>query len=451
MQSSKEQCIGLRGYLLDAPVYGSCRGVKDGAILIQNGKITEIGDYESMHRRHRAEPVQWREGSNLLILPGLIDTHCHLPQYPAVGRGGLPLLPWLRQHIFPLEREFNAAVAKREAPLFFTELARNGTTTAVVYTAIFEESCDRAFSAAEASGLRILMGKMMMDVGSYGSLQPRKIPSVSLSETERLFNKWNGAADGLLEYVVSPRFAVSCTERLMRGAAEFAKANNAYIQTHLSENREEIERVRNLFGQARDYTDVYYQCGLLGSKTILGHCIHLSPDEIQMLVQTESRVAHCPTSNLFLGSGIMSLDLLMEAGLKIGLGSDVAAGPELCLWAVMRSAVESQQARSFYQPDVKVPTPAAVFHLATQGAADLLGKGEVIGSLEAGKEADVILMDAAKLIPYPKRVKEVLDLPPEEILALCVYRGSPQAVVDSYVRGKCVYHMPHPELFPGAV
>src|SRR4030095_6419273 len=174
----------------------------------------------------------------------------------------------------------------------------------------------------------------------------------------------------------------------MRSAAEIAKHHGTYIQTHLAENTEEIEKVRNLFRQAQDYTDVYAQFGLLGPRTILGHCIHLTQRERQAIADFGATIAHCPTANLFLRSGILPLDTIREMGIRVGLGSDVAAGAELNLWRVMRTAMESQTARSFYEPNVELLSPSQALFLATQGAADALGKGRLIGSFEIGKEAD---------------------------------------------------------------
>jgi len=438
---------GLRGFLIDAPEWGKLRAWPDGGIVLDEGCIAEIGDYDTLAKKPRPQPVRWMHSPRVAIFPGLIDIHAHLPQYPAVARGTGELLPWLRNYVFPLEREFTGPKGKREAGAFFPELARHGTTTAMLYTAIYEDSAEAAFQAAEKSGLRIIMGKMMMDVGSYGNLQPTKIVSISLHETERLCKQWHGAAKGLIEYAISPRFAVACTEKLMRGAAELATKYGAYVQTHLSENHGEIERVKHQFTWARDYTDVYEKCGLLGPRTVLGHCLHLSDREREALATTQSVVAHCPTSNLFLGSGILPLEKIRTAGIRVGLGSDVAAGPELNMWQVMRSTIESQKARSFYEPGALLPSPAMALHLATQGGAEALGKGNVIGSFEIGKEADFTVMSFGSLLPYRQSSKGADNLTAEDILSLCIYRGGPHAVVETFVRGQSVHRAPEPELF----
>ena len=441
-RTSKE-LLGLRGQLLDAPRFGQLRSWHDGAVIVDPdaGLIVEVGDYDPLHRRQRERPVRWAElPARAVICPGLIDVHAHLPQYPASGCGQGELLPWLHDHIFPLEREFNAHRARIEAPRFFHELARNGTTTAMLYTAIYDESCEAAFVAAEKSGQRIIMGKMMMDVGSYGDLPTDKIVSVSLAQSERLCRRWHGANGGLLAYAFSPRFAVSCSETLMRGAAELAARYDAPIQTHLAENLGEIERVRHMFPHAQDYTDVYDRCGLLTPRTILGHCLHLSDREIALLSERGANAAHCPTANFFLGSGLLPMNRLRTAGVGIGLGSDVGAGTELNLWQVMRAAVETQKARSYYEPGTPVLQPPEAFHLATQGGAEALGLGSVIGTLDVGKEADLLVMDPGALGPYG----DPGGLEPGELVSLCVYRGHPHATVASFVRGRAVYERPPP-------
>ena len=434
--------FGIRGFLIDAPAYGSLRSHRDGAVIVANGQIAEVGAYDDLRKRPRPTAVRWLDRGMVAIFPGLIDCHTHLPQYSAVARGESQLLPWLRENIFPVERDFTGPKARQEAPLFFHELARNGTTTAMIYAAIYEDSCEVGFEAAKESGLRVILGKMMMDLGSYGQLQPKKILSVSLIESERLCRKWHGAADGRLEYAFSPRFAVTCSEKLMRSAGELAQRFGAYLQTHLAENREEIEKVHNLHMSARDYTDVYEKCGLLTPKTMLGHCIHLNAREIDAIAAAQANVAHCPTSNLFLGSGLLKLDELLAAGLAIGLGSDVAAGPELNMWQVMRAALDVQKARNIAEPHLPRLRPSEAFYLATSGGARALGKSAIIGSLDVGKDADLLVVDLAALFPYGKTGLHLDDLSTEDILALCIYRGGPHATLETYVRGKRVYRAP---------
>lgn len=440
--------FGLRGIFIDTPEFNQLRAVTEGAVVVQQGKIQDFGPYDVLRKKYEIQSIRWIDCQRFLVFPGLIDLHTHLPQYPAVARHESDLLPWLRQHIFPLERDFTSPKARKTIPYFFQELVRNGTTTAVIYSAIFEDTCNAAFEAAETMNFRAVIGKTMMDVGSYGNYQPRKVVSISLHESERLCQKWHGKNDGLLDYAFSPRFAVSCSEKLMREAAELAKTYNAYIQTHLSENLAEIDRVRNLFMWANSYTDVYAQCGLLGPKSILGHCIHLDDQEVATLASTQSAIAHCPTSNLFLGSGIAKLEKFIDAGIPIGLGTDVAGGPELNLWQVMRSCIESQKARGFYDPEAPKITPTQALYFATLGGARALGKGDIIGSFEIGKEADFTILDPLALLPDPQNsLQSVKNLSPQDLLSLAVYRGGPQAVISVYVRGRKIYQADEPTLF----
>lgn len=428
--------LGIRGHLLDAPEFGKLRSWPGGAVVFDpaSGLIVHAGDYLNVAGAVRDLAVRWEAPENAVIVPGLIDTHAHLPQYPASGCGQGELLPWLKDHIFPLEREFTAERSARESPRFFAELARHGTTTACLYTTIHEESCDAAFHAAEHSGLRVTMGKMMMDVDSYGGLPKERILSLSLEQSERLCRRWHGAAGGRLRYAVSPRFALSCSDEMMRAAAGLAARHGAFVQTHLAENPGEIAEVKRRFPAARDYTDVYDRCGLLGPRTVLGHCVHLSDREVAVLAERHAAAAHCPTANFFLNSGLMPLARLRAAGVRVGLGSDVGAGPEVNLWQVMRSAMETQKARSFYEPETPLLTAAEAFHLGTQGGAEVLGLGAAVGSLEPGKEADLVVLDRAALAPYG----DAGELKPEELITLCVYRGGPLAVKVSFVRGRAV-------------
>jgi guanine deaminase len=358
--SIEQPLTGIRGWLIDAPEYGGrLRSWSDGAMISrQRADRLRWANIRSLAKKPRDQPVRWLHSNRVAFFPGLIDLHAHVPQYPAVARGQSELLPWLRQHIFPLEREFTGPRGRREAAAFFAELARQGTTTAMLYTAIYEDSCEAAFEAAAKSGLRIIMGKMMMDVGSYGALQPSKILSISLHETERLCRKWNGAAGGLIEYAISPRFAVSCSEKLLRSAGELAAATGAYLQTHLAEkprrNREGKTSIRvgeGLHGRLRPVRPAYtaHRARALPAPQSLVNARRWRP------AARMSRTARRQTCSCVAAS--CHSTTMRAAGLRIGLGSDVAAGPELNLWRVMRGAIEAQKARSFYETNVQIPSP----------------------------------------------------------------------------------------------
>jgi guanine deaminase len=437
--------IGLAGHVIDAPSWDRLRSWPDGALVVESGRVAAVGPVAELRRAWpHADWRGWAPGVRPVIVPGLIDVHAHVPQYPEVARAEDGLLPWLERRVFPTEARFRAgrALLREELDAFFAELAAHGTTTAMLYAAVWGDSCHLAFEAAERSGLRVLMGKVMMDVGSYGrahDLPADEARQLSADESRTLIDAWHGRDGGRLEYVLSPRFAVSCSMDLMREAAQLAAERGCAIQTHLSENRDEVASVAARFPEARDYTDVYRRAGLLTPRTVLGHCLHLSASEIDALAAARACVAHCPTSNLFLGSGLCPLDRLRAAGVRIGLGSDVAAGPELNLWQVMRSAVETQKVRRMQDQSVPELTAAQAFFLATQGGADVVGQGKSIGTFDPGREADVLVLDLNAVLPYGGRfAAEITPLSAEEIIALCVYRGGPAATVEARVRGRVV-------------
>ena len=436
----------LCGYVLDAPEWGVLRGFEKGAVAVSGGRLVAVGNEAEVF----AQVPDWPEtawnralsGQRWLILPGLIDVHAHVPQYPVVSRVETELLPWLKRHIFPTEQAFTDGrpALREELDAFFTEVAAQGTTTAMLYGAVWQDSTDLAFAAAERSGLRVLLGKVMMDVDSYGhgvAWPAERTREVSLAETRELIATWHRRDNGRLEYVVSPRFAVTCSRDLMAAAGSLAAETGCAIQTHLSENHAEIDHVRTLFPEAASYTEVYRRAGLLGPRSVMGHCVHLTPDELQLMAATGSTVAHCPTSNFFLNSGLCPMDELRRYGLRIALGSDVAGGPELNLWQVMRSAIETQKARRFHDPSVPELTPAQVLYLATAGGADVTGQAGVTGTLTPGKEADLTLFDLNAVLPMQGRFSTP-DPAPEAMAALMIYRGGPHALRASWVRGRLV-------------
>src|SRR5215213_10235431 len=290
------------------------------------------------------EPIDIRP---LVVLPGMVDLHAHLPQLPNAGLGaGLDLLTWLDRYIFPLERRFDQAEdAERLAPAAFRTFAAAGTTTILAYGAVYKASMDGAFRAADAHGIRAILGKVMMDRVTYDdTIDPSTILDRSIRESAELIEQWHGADDGRLGYAVTPRFAISCTEEMLRESAALAARTGAWWQTHVSEDPGEIAEVARLFPDAQDYVDVYDRAGGLGASTILAHAVHLTDRELARLVETATRVAHCPASNLFLASGIMPLARYLDAGLSIGLGSDVAGGPDLSIFSVMQVGAYAQAA-----------------------------------------------------------------------------------------------------------
>jgi guanine deaminase len=373
-----------------------------------------------------------------VVMPGFVDLHAHLPQLPNAGVGaGLDLLTWLERYIFPLERDFDVPTAELIAPAAFRAFARAGTTTVVAYGALWAESLDACFRAAEAHGIRAVIGKVMMDRLSYDtSRDPGEVLELSLRQSAELCAAWHGRDDGRLMYAFTPRFAVSCSAEMLRRSAEAAAEFGAYWQTHLSEDRGEIEEVRRLFPDAVDYTDVYDRAGGLTPRAILAHAIHLSDREVARLAERGAVIAHCPSSNLFLASGAMPLARFLAAGLRIGLGSDVAAGPDAPLFSVMRAGAYTQNAlRAAGLSDAPPLSPADWLRLGTLGGAEALGLEDRIGSVEIGKEADLIAVDPSVTLPL-EGIGAHEDGPSDEMLSRLIFRAHPAMVRGAWVRGR---------------
>jgi guanine deaminase len=425
---------GLRGYLLNSPRPGKVTAHKDGAVVWDNsGVITYAGPWKE---RPRARMITWKDVRSRLITPGFVDTHCHLPQYPAVAQGGLELLPWLQRYIFPLEKHFTPKRAVREASRFFAELKRHGITAAAVYVTACPESTEVCFQAARRSKLRIVMGQMMMDVNSYLARASRALTRRVLEESECLCSRWHGAARGRLRYAFSPRFALTCSSELMRATGQLARDTGAFIQTHLAENPAELAAVRKSFPEAIDYTHVYEEHGLLGPRTIVGHAIYLSDREYRVLRATGTKVAHCPTANLFLRSGVMDWSRMRSEGVAIGMGSDVGAGPELNPWQVMKGASYSHKLRVALTGTGSEPSLADLFRAATVGGAEILWPERKLGQIAPGFEADVTVWDVDRVDAFGDPLTTRADA--ELMLSKLIFRGALARVVRTYVAGEAV-------------
>ncbi len=353
--------------------------------------------------------------SGSLILSGFIDTHIHLPQLRERAMISDSLLEWLERYIFPAEEKFaDPEFAREVSREFFSGLLRNGTTTAVVFSSSHREATEIAFAEAMKSGIRAVIGQVLMDMN--GPEELLTTPERAVEDIKAVASRWHGF-DGRLFYAVTPRFAVSCTMELMRAAAKVAREMNLYVQTHLSEQTGEIEEVMRLFPGAESYTDVYRRAGLLGERTIVAHAIHLSDRERKILAETGTKIAHCPSSNFFLHSGVMDLMAQERAGLTVSLGSDVGAGPFLSMLEVMRDA--------YYANSM---SPFKAFHLLTMGGARALGMEDRIGSLEVGKEADFVVINPEPLAGVDDSL--------EVLLSRLMVLGDERNVSATYVRGE---------------
>ena len=348
-----------------------------GYLIVAGGKIEQLTSDDPRPALRFAEYI---DISHKTIMPGFVDTHVHLPQFAIMGIGSGELLSWLNTYTYPEEARFaDPEYAAKISQQFFDALVANGTTTAVVYSSVHEEATDIAFCAARASGIRAFIGKVMMDRNSPDALLEETEQSISRSV--RLFNKWDGAEEGRLRYIFTPRFAAACSMQLMKRVGAIALERGAFVQSHLSENRHEVEWVRRLFPSSPSYAAVYDSAGLLTERSIMAHCIHLAPDEIALLSRARTKVAFCPYSNRTLRSGTMPYQTLRDAGLNISLGTDVAGGPSLSMLEQMREAMTAAQ----------IPWSEALY-LATLAGAKALGLADRIGNFERGKDADFVVV-----------------------------------------------------------
>jgi guanine deaminase len=424
--------FALRARLLTPLDAGGTRHEVDGLVVVDaGGRITFAGP--AAERPDEADAAT--DLRPWLVLPGMVDLHAHLPQVPNAGVGfALDLLTWLDRVTFPTEQSWSdPEVAERLAPAIFEAFAAAGTTTVLAYGVVYKAAMHAAFRAAEASGIRAILGKVMMDRGTYDRvIEPSTILDRSLRESADLITRWHGADGGRLEYAVTPRFAISCSAEMLRESTALAASTGTRWQTHVSEDTFEIAEVARLHPYAQDYVDVYDQAGGLGPRTVLAHAIHLSDRELHRLVESSTHVAHCPASNLFIGSGVMPLARYREAGLSMGLGSDVSGGPDTSIFSVMRAGAYAQMARGSMAADGAILDPFEWLRMGTLDGARALGLGDVIGSLEAGKEADVIAVDPTLVAPL---VGQAPDEDPAALVSRLIFRAHPDMVRAAWVRG----------------
>jgi len=349
-------------------------------IIIDNAKIEELRDFDWIRDTDAIDK------SHCLCLPGFIDLHVHLSQYRIRGKYKPALLPWLNEVVFPEEyKSHDYGFAKQLAEDFFGALLRSGTTSAVIYTAPFYEACQAAFEIASNIGFRAIIGMTLMDRNAPEYLLHST--SYALDMSSRLIADWQHK-DQHLEYIFTPRFAPTCTKELMCEVANIAQRNNIRIQSHLSENPDEIKWVKDLFGMA-SYTEVYSQMKLLGDKTIMAHAIHLCDTELQILKESNTKIAHCPDSNFYLKSGEFPLQKIIDSQLNFALGSDVGAG------TVLDMLYHAKMAN--YRQRIYPLLPAEALYRISLGAAKVLGLEEQIGSLGKGKDANMIFFDISDM------------------------------------------------------
>ena len=422
---TRARCI--RGRLLTfaaqeaPPLY-----IENGALLVEAGKITAVGEWDDVRTR---APVaaEFDDHRDKLIMPGFIDAHIHYPQTRVIASYGAQLLEWLQKYTFVEEQKFHDVVhAEKVANFFLDELARCGTTTAAVYCTSHPNSVEAFFAAAQSRGLRMIAGKVMMDRNAPNGLMDTA--ERGYAESRDLIARMHGR--GRFGYAITPRFAVTSTEAQLEAAGALAKEfPEVHIQTHLNENIAEIDFVKMQFPWAANYLDVYDRFGLLGARSIFGHCIHMSDAEIRRMAETRSVAAFCPTSNLFLGSGLFDQAKLRGAGVRVALATDVGGGTS---YSMLQTAAEAYKV---LQMGGQSWPALAAFRQMTRGNAEVLGLDDSIGALEVGYEADLVVLDAGATPAMAHRMQSVAGTLAEELFVLTTL-GDDRAVVETYVAGE---------------
>ena len=394
----------------------------DGLLVVEDGHVVAFGAYTNLAERFAGVAI--RRWPNRLLVPGFVDAHVHYPQVDRIASHGEQLLHWLDRHIFPEERRFaDRAHADAVAGFFCDELLRHGTTSALVFATVHPQSVDALFAAACARNMRIVGGKVLMDLGPDGLADT---PESGRAESEALIARWR--ARGRIGYAVTPRFALTSSDRQLAGAGELVAAHSdVLMHTHLAENAGEIAAVAGRFPDARDYLDVYDRFGLVGPRSVFAHCLHPGERALARLGEAGSGVAFCPTSNLFLGSGLFDLAAADARAIPVGLATDVGAGTSLSMLATMGEAYKLGQLRGTSLD------PFRALYLATAGAARVMRLHDRIGGLRPGQEADFVLLDAAAT-PLLARRTGGASLA-ERLFALQVL-GDDRAVAATYVAGR---------------
>ena len=407
---------------------GALKYIEDGAILMQNGIIASIGEAAAIIA-HAPSGVAVDDHSGKLIFPGFIDTHIHYPQTRVIASYGAQLLEWLHKYTFVEEQKLrDPKHADMVAKFFLDELTRCGTTTAMVYCTVHPESVEAFFAESEKRDMRMIAGKALMDRNAPEALSDT--PQRGYDESKALIARWKGR--GRLDYAVTPRFAVTSTEAQLEAAGALLRENpGVYMQTHLDENHAEIALVKQLFPWTKTYLEVYERYGLLGPRSVFGHCIHLEPSEIASLAETRSVAAFCPTSNLFLGSGLFDMQGLQEQSVRVSLATDVGGGTSYSMLQTAAEGYKVLQLRGQSWP------AAQAFYQMTLGNARALGLQDRIGSLASGMEADIVVLDSRATAAMAHRMESVQGELAEELFILMMM-GDDRAVSETYVAGRAM-------------
>ncbi len=400
----------------------------DGALIVENGKTTRAVDYAVLRSEDTAGAVI-DDYKGMLVMPGFVDCHIHYAQVDVIASYGTQLLDWLERYTFPAERKFSdpehaAIIAK----FFFDELLRNGTTTASVFPTVHKASVDAFFTAALTRRMRMLAGKVMMDRNCPDFVRD-DVDSAERDNRE-LIARWHGK--DRLGYSLTPRFAPTSTPAQLALTARLIREfPGLHMQTHLAENKDEIKWVGELFPEADDYYDVYARAELVGPRALFAHCVHMSDANFARMAKAGDAIAFCPTSNLFVGSGLFDLKRARAAGVKVGIGTDVGGGTS---YSMLRTLAEAYKVLQLNGINLD---PMRAFHLATLGGADALGLAGGIGNFEAGKEADFVVLDLEATPVLARRTGIAGSL--EERLFALMTLGDDRSVFATHLLGEPAY------------
>ncbi|WP_299596076.1 guanine deaminase [uncultured Microbulbifer sp.] len=402
----------------------------DGLLVVEGGRVLALGEAGPLLKRFAGTPVT--HFPDALLVPGFVDTHIHLPQSDVIASHGEQLLEWLSTYTFPAERRFaDPHHAAEQVDFFLDQLLRNGTTAAMVFGSVHPQSVDRLFVAAELLGMCLVAGKVLMD--RHAPAELLDTPQRAYDESRALIEQWHGR--GRLRYAVTPRFApTSSPQQLDLAGRLLREYGSVYLQTHLSESREELAWVGELFPERRSYLDVYDAHGLVGARSVFAHGIHLENAECNRLAEVGAAVAFCPSSNLFLGSGLLDLQCLESLGVTVGVGTDVGAGTSFSQLRTLADAYKVLQLQG------QSLDPVHAFYLATLGGAKALHLEDQIGNLAPGKFADFCVLDLRATPLIARRLAQARSIS-ETLFALMIL-GDEQVVAATYIAGICRYRNP---------
>lgn len=401
--------------------------IEDGVLIVDGGHVVEAGSYADL--KNKIVNIKVVDYQNKIITPGFIDTHQHATQSAIVAAYGDKLLEWLDNYVFPAESGYSDNNnARKDLNFFLDQLVKNGTTTAVSYGPLFYDATDIFFEELQKRKMRFVTGNVIMDENAPDTLKFSSQQNYDISK--KIITKWHNK--GRLSYCISPRFALACSAKMLELCGALKKEYpDCYIQTHLDENNNEIEAVKKLYPKSKNYFDVYNQFGLATDRTVFGHCIHTTDDELNAFKETGAIISWCPLSNNFLGSGLFDFARASKYTDKITLATDWGAGNCLSMFAVMDDAYKVSMLNS-----VKLPSMYRWF-MATLGAAKALQLDDKIGSFKSGKEADFIVidLDATSILKY--RREKVNDI--FELLFILMTLGSEENIKATYILGEPAY------------